>query len=117
MYYGDRSTFSSVDGSWTDAPAFNVAGLGVPMPTIGRQIRTGHYYVLPPWMNTPHAPEPAGLLDCLVQSGHIRLGTYVEDLSLGDLVGFGVKVGRMYDEDVWADLWRWMVADADLTWG
>lgn len=118
LYYGDRTTYSSEDGLFADAPAFNVAGLGVAMPApMLRQIRTGHYYILPLWMNTPHAPEPSGLLDALRQQGDITLNTYVEDLSLADLEGFGVKLGRMYDEDEWASIWAWMVEDADKTWG
>lgn len=113
IYYGDRSIFSSTDGDWVDAPFLNVAALAIPEPGVIRQIITGDYYVL--WNKTPHSPEFAGLLDYLYHETGFR-GS-LDELSLHDLETAGVKLGRMYDNDVWRELWPWVVADADQTWG
>lgn len=114
LYYGTRSIFSSDDGDWLDAPFFDVAGLAIPEPSTKRQIITGDYYVL--WNETPHSPEFAGLLDYLFQIEAISYGTLLSDISLDTLRSAGVKLGRMYDNAEWCDLWEWIVADSDETW-
>lgn len=116
LYYGDRTIFSSEDGDWSDAPYLNVAGLAVPDAITERQIVTGDFYVFPPYTEQPYSPELMGLLDYLQLSGFASTSSTLADLSLDDMERFGVKLGRMYDNDAWRDLWDWMVADADAVW-
>lgn len=92
-----------------------MAALAIPEPSVKRQIITGDFYVL--WNETPHSPDFAGLLDFLHGRRVIGSDAPLSSISLDVLRGAGVKLGRMYDNDVWRDLWAWVVVDADVTWG
>ena len=123
LYYDDRTTFSNQDGEWLDAPPWGVMAVAVAdeyaARTIdkARDVGCGDYYI---WAKD--APQPwwadcGGLLDHLLRVGVMAVGQSLSDIPVYDLIGAGVKFGRAVDDEKWAAHSRWIVADADETFG
>lgn len=122
LYYADRTTFSSADGEWGEAPVFGVMAVASPEPNVVREIDrarpgTGDYYIWDPDGSKPWWVDSGGLEDFLIRSGVMTLGQTLEQISPKDKIAVGVKYGRSVDNDTWRDLWDWIVADADQTFG
>lgn len=121
LYYGDRSTFSNLDGSWGEAPAWGVAAIAIRDQYVGREIDTprhpgcGDYYVWTTYSPRPWWVDCGGLMDHLVTVGYMTSDMRVTDVPLDSMLAAGVKFGRTLDNPVWRPLAEWIVADADQT--
>lgn len=122
LYYDDRSTFSSDDGWWSFAPTFGVMALATAEPGVVREIDrkrpgTGDYYVWVPGEAKPWWVDSGGLEDFLIRTGVMKEGDSLESIPVSTKIAAGVKYGRSVDNATWRDLWDWIVADADQTFG
>lgn len=128
LYYDDRSTFSSEDGSWLDAPVWGVLGLASPDKWVGREIDTGRppglvtdlsgdYYVWAIDAPKPWWVDMGGLMDFLVHKNLMTLDMRLSEVPVQVLIDAGVKFGRSIDNARWRELWPWVVHDADETFG
>lgn len=122
LYYVDRSTFSSADGPWSEAPAFGVMAVASPQANVIREIDrarpgTGDYYIWDPVGSKPWWVDSGGLEDYLIRLGVMEMNQTLEEISPEAKVAAGVKYGRSVDNELWRELWDWIVEDADQTFG
>lgn len=115
LYYGDGSCWSSDDGPWLDAPAWNVQAVVVDLPQHARTIFQGDFYFVPANANDPFAGDQWGVIDMLLEVGGMVEDERFSDLTPDYLIEFGVKFGRTMDYDAYKELWAKIVSDADTT--
>lgn len=102
IYYGDKTTWSSEDGSWQDAPALNVQVVAVTDPypldhprNVGRLVfHASPFYIWGQQSPIPTSADGFGVLDDLLLRGLITEDALISDLSIADLTKWGVKLGR-----------------------
>lgn len=122
LYYDDESTFDSDDGDWLAAPSWGVMAVAVPDPQVIRQIDrkrpgSGDYYVWVPGAPHPWWVDSGGLEDFLIRVGVMEERDSLESIPVAAKTAVGVKYGRSVDNARWVELWDWIVADADATYG
>lgn len=120
LYYGDRTTFSSEDGEWADAPPRNVQGLATPDHIVGREMDTPlfgrSFYLWWPGAERPWSVDWAGLLDYLLEVGALAPEVPLVEVPFAVLVEHGVKFGRSLGNEGFREVLAWMQDDAALTW-
>lgn len=117
LYY-PNGTFTSLDGSWLDAPPRGIQALAIPHYTGTRQIQSNDFYIWPAWMDEPTAADLYGVIDMLIEQGLMTADQHVADFTPEQLFGWGVKWGRSLTDRAYNELYRQVVADADLIeWG
>lgn len=114
LWYWDRSTFSSEDGTWFAAPARGVAGLVYPSHRAGRQIDMKDHYFWPAWSDQPYGGDIWGALDHLLEEGVLAPHESLMALSFEEIQGAGVKFGRTLPSAEWEQVYRLMVEDPDF---
>lgn len=115
IFYHDRSTFSSEDGAWADAPAWGVMGVAHVDDMVGYSRDTGDFYILPPWSDgQPWAVDHWGLMDYLLQAQALDPDERLTSKTPGFLEAAGVKFGRSVGNDEWREVCRWMDSDPEL---
>lgn len=115
IFYHDRTTFSSNDGSWADAPAWGVMGVAFVDEVVGYSRDSGDFYILPPWSkDQPWACDHWGLMDYLLQIQALDPSERLTSKSAEYLEAAGVKFGRSVRSDEWQEIIRWMDNDPEL---
>lgn len=116
LYYADGSTFSSEDGSWSDAPHRGVVVLSTEDADVGREVDhgvRGEFFAWWPEATKPWGHDRVGILDYLAASGYPTC-LLLSDLSLDDWRAAGVKVGRSIDNGPFREILRAAMDDPFL---
>lgn len=117
LYYEDGVAWSSDDGSWMDAPSpTGVVGLAIPHKDHGRQILTGDVYLFQEGHAEPQASDIFGAMSHLLNQGVMAPHEPLFKVPPQSMWDVGIYFGFNADNDHWAELWKWMVNDADNTW-
>ena len=98
LYYADRTTYT---GTWSDAPAWGVVGLGLADETVGGFFDSGDFYIMAPWQDVPFSVDAWGLMDYLLATGRMTPDQKLTDLTPNELEAAGVKFGRSLTNDEW----------------
>lgn len=112
LFYADRTTFSSDDGPWQDAPAWGVMAVTHVDDVVGYARDTGDFYIKPgpqPW-----SCDLWGLMDDLLGLGVLKPDQRLSDLTADELVAAGVKFGRSVRHDEWREIITWIDSDSEL---
>lgn len=112
LYYDDRTTCSSNDGSWTDAPPWGVMAVAYVDDVVGYERDTGDFYIMPE--SQPWACDAWGLMDYLLVRGALAPNQPLTDLTADELVAAGVKFGRSVRHDEWREIISWINSDPEL---
>lgn len=96
IYYADKSTFSNLDGSWKDAPAWGISAIVIDSPEVGWTIvHAGDYYVM----------TKEGEIINLDRIGFVDYMANIFKIA---------KVGRMFGREEWLRLIRQASKDKDF---
>lgn len=115
LYYDSRRVYTSEDGEWQDAPPWGVQALVVSqMPTQERVIFEGDFYFIPANATEPFGGDQWGVVDKLIVEGHMTGNMLLADFTPEELIGWGVKFGRMLDRAKYEELARFIREDARL---
>lgn len=115
LYYHDRSTYSSEDGSWLAAPAWGVMGLAVRDETVAYTRDSNDFYVMTPWgKGQPWGADAWGVLDLLIYNGDIAPHVPISDIPPTKMIKSGIKFGRSIRTVDWVEVQGWMHDDPDF---
>ena len=115
LYYSDRTTFSSEDGEWLDAPAWGVMGVAVRDSDVGYTRDSNDFYVMAPWgKGQPWACDVWGALDQLIAEGKITPVTRMSDIPPQLIIDSGIKFGRSVRTSEWIEVQAWIHDDPDF---
>lgn len=115
VYYDDRTVITSDDMDWQSLPPWGVQALVVSqMPTQERVIFEGDFYFIPANATEPFGGDMWGVVDKLIVEGHMDIEQRLGDFTPWQLIGWGVKFGRMLDRTKYEELAKFIRTDSRL---